>query len=98
MCHRLEISGGIVSVQLGIIAQGLKVALLRRADKGIVAVIAVRRRKREGGLADVLAAGRLDQPVERIVDMVGGGIDLLIGVEDGLQRCVANMVMLPTGS
>jgi hypothetical protein len=38
----------------------------------------------------MLAARRLNQPVKRIVDIVGRGIDLLIGVESGFQRRVRN--------
>ena len=41
--HVLEIADRIVGVAFGVISQGLEIALLRRADEGIVAIIAVRR-------------------------------------------------------
>jgi hypothetical protein len=80
MKHRLEISDRIIIIPLGIIAQSLKIILLRGADKGKISIIAVWRRKLESRLADMFAALGFDEAIERIIRVVADGIDLLIGV------------------
>ena len=67
-------------------------------DEGIVAVVAVGRIELERRLADVLAPARFDQAIERVVGVAADRLDLLVVVEDRLQRVVSMRVMLPAGS
>ena len=47
--------------------------------------------RRRADLPEMLAARRFDQPVERVVGVVGARLDPLVAEEDGLLRVVANV-------
>src|SRR4051812_46006107 len=89
MNHFVEIAYRVVIIMLGIIAQSLKITLLRGADKRKIPIITVPRREGESRLADMFPPCGVGQPVERIVSVMAGRVDLL-AIEDGLERSVFN--------
>ncbi len=84
MCKSQEVADRIVGIDLGIVPQRLQIVRLAGAGGWIITIVAVARRKREAGLSAVLAALCRGQPIQRIVNIVANGIDLLIGIEHRL--------------
>ena len=80
----------IVFIAFGVVAHGLQVVWVcdEVGKTGEVIIASVLRIEVVRRLADVLAAGGFDQPVDGVVGVVADRLDLLAVVEDRLQRGV----------